>query len=228
MTTRQIGPLMAAVMADVDAVGKTRRNDAQRYTFRGIDDFSNALHPVLSKHGVVLRPHVVEAKPLESYETKSGGTMFRVSVVLDLAFVAPDGSEHVVRTAGEGADTGDKATNKAMSAALKYALIMTFLVPTEERVLVDSEEDSHEARRRPPKGRKSEPLDPEERALGGGPPPGAEAQDLREQIDAVIQGMPGEAVAGIKAAVAKAGEDVERLKKGLAFAKQLAAEAKKK
>jgi hypothetical protein len=143
----QISSLLAAVIRDVDAVGKNRRNEQQRYAFRGIDDFSNALHPVLAKHGVVLRPYVVEARELEATETKSGGVMFRVSLTMDLGFVAPDGSAHVVRTVGEGCDTGDKATNKAMSAALKYALLMTFLIPTEDRELADSETDSHEARR---------------------------------------------------------------------------------
>lgn len=144
-----IGVLLARVMAGVDAVGKNRRNEAQRYAFRGIDDFMNTLHPVLAEHGIVLRPVVTAATPLESQETKSGGLMFRVLVTMDVGFCAPDGTAHVVTTVGEGADTGDKATNKAMSAALKYALVMTFLIPTED--LKDSEEDSHEAKGPAPK-----------------------------------------------------------------------------
>lgn len=147
--TQSIGSLMAAVMADVEAVGKNRKNEAQRYNFRGIDDFANALHPLLAKHGIHLLPEVLEHHDLEAQETKSGGLMFRVKLRMALHFVAPDDSRRTATVWAEGADTGDKATNKATSAALKYALIATFLVPTEE--LVDSETDSHEARRAPAK-----------------------------------------------------------------------------
>lgn len=215
LMTKSIGLLLAAVMAEVDAVGKNRRNEAQRYAFRGIDDFMNALHPVLAKHGVVLRPHVVECKHLDAHETKNGGLMFRVSVTMDTAFCAPDGSTHVVRTVGEGADTGDKATNKAMSAALKYALVMTFLVPTEERSLVDSEEDSHEARR--PKGPRRVPA--RRQAQESGPPPGAEAEDLRERIAALLPQVPPAKRAAVEKSLAAVGDNVARLRAGLAFVK---------
>ena len=55
-------------------------------------------------------------------------------VVVDMNFhftSAIDGSVCTVRMAGESMDTGDKATNKAMSAAYKYACMQTFCIPTE-------------------------------------------------------------------------------------------------
>ncbi len=42
----------------------------------------------------------------------------------------------------EGMDSGDKASNKAMSAAHKYALLQVFCIPTEEPK--DSENEHHE------------------------------------------------------------------------------------
>jgi hypothetical protein len=44
---------------------------------------------------------------------------------------ADDGSMHEVVTFGEAMDSGDKATNKAMSAAYKYACMQAFCIPTE-------------------------------------------------------------------------------------------------
>ena len=44
----------------------------------------------------------------------------------------PDGDSVDVVTLGEGIDTADKASNKAMSAAMKYALIELFSVPTQD------------------------------------------------------------------------------------------------
>ena len=40
-------------------------------------------------------------------------------------------AKHIVKTFGEAMDSGDKATNKAMSAAYKYACFKAFSIPTE-------------------------------------------------------------------------------------------------
>ena len=56
-----------------------------------------------------------------------------VSIQMEYDFFAEDGSKVTVGPIpAEGLDSGDKATNKALSAALKYALIQTFSVPTED------------------------------------------------------------------------------------------------
>ena len=55
-----------------------------------------------------------------------------MTVEAEFDFVsADDGSVHTARTFGEAMDSGDKATNKAMSAAYKYACFQTFAIPTE-------------------------------------------------------------------------------------------------
>jgi len=53
-----------------------------------------------------------------------------VQVEFDLV-CAEDGSKHTIATIGEAMDSADKATNKAMSAAYKYACIQAFCIPTE-------------------------------------------------------------------------------------------------
>ena len=55
-------------------------------------------------------------------------------------FYAEDGSSVIVGPVpAEGIDSSDKATNKALSAALKYMLIQTFSIPTEDMTDSDSE-----------------------------------------------------------------------------------------
>jgi hypothetical protein len=57
---------------------------------------------------------------------------------MEYDFFAEDGSKVTVGPIpAEGLDSGDKATNKALSAALKYALIQTFSVPTEDMAEAD-------------------------------------------------------------------------------------------
>ena len=125
--------LIAAVSGELAqaGIGKTKKNEQQGYQFRGIDDVYNALAPVMSKHGLVMLPRMIERTVTERV-TKSGSTLFYVLVNAEFDFVATsDGSTHTVCTYGEAMDSGDKATNKAMSAAYKYAAFQTFCIPTE-------------------------------------------------------------------------------------------------
>lgn len=120
---------VAGAMAK-EGIAKDRRNSQQGYNFRGIDDVYNALAPVLSEFGLVILPRVLKRIETER-ETKSGGALFNVVVEVEFDFVAAeDGSRHVIKTFGEAMDSADKATNKAMSAAYKYAAMQAFCIPT--------------------------------------------------------------------------------------------------
>lgn len=111
-------------------ISKDRNNQQQNYKFRGIDDCLNALAPLLAEHGVIIYPEVLERGVVER-ETRNGGALFYVTVKVKYTFVADDGSSFPVTTYGEAMDSADKATNKAMSAAYKYAVIQTFCIPTD-------------------------------------------------------------------------------------------------
>ena len=114
-----------------EGIGKDRKNVQQGYSFRGIDDVYNVLSPLLGKHGLCILPRVLSREVVER-QTAKGGTLFYVTVDMEFDFVSSeDGSKHTVRTAGEAMDSGDKATNKAMSAAYKYAAFQSFAIPTE-------------------------------------------------------------------------------------------------
>jgi hypothetical protein len=124
---------IANVMADIGVagIGKDRSNQQQGFKFRGIDDVYNALSGPLSARGLMLLPRVLSRDVVER-TTKNGGALFYVSLDVEFDLVcAEDGSKHTVRVAGEAMDSGDKATNKAMSAAYKYACMQVFCIPTE-------------------------------------------------------------------------------------------------
>lgn len=133
---------MNAVMKDIGAIGKDQKNTVQGFKFRGIDQFVNALHPALTRHGVFMTTEVLSfADKLQEVTRSSGkaGIDKHVSITMKYTFHAEDGSSVSSSVPAEGLDSGDKATNKALSAALKYALIQTFSVPTEDMAEADLE-----------------------------------------------------------------------------------------
>lgn len=112
-------------------IGKGRKNQQQGYAFRGIDDVYNVVSPLMARHHLCMLPRML-TRTSDERQTKSGGSLNYVVVEAEFKLVsAVDGSHCTVRTFGEAMDSADKATNKAMSAALKYALLETFLIPTE-------------------------------------------------------------------------------------------------
>ena len=127
-----------------DGIGKTRDNKQQGYKFRGVDEVMNAFAPLLAKEGIFIRPHFTDRTVAER-ATKQGGTLFSVSVSGSFDFVAEDGSSVTVGPFyGEAMDSGDKATNKAMATAFKYAMFQTFCVPLEGVTGGDADAATHE------------------------------------------------------------------------------------
>jgi hypothetical protein len=147
----------------VDGIGKNRTNtQGSGYKFRGIDDVYNALAPLLAKHGLVIIPRMMK-RTSEERQSKSGGALFYVTVEAEFDFIAAeDGSSHTARTFGEAMDSGDKATNKAMSAAYKYAAFQTFAIPTEGNQ--DADAETHEVAASKPRQQNTNELDMSPRA----------------------------------------------------------------
>lgn len=141
MENKLIFQKMSKVMSDIGFVGKDQKNQAQGFKFRGIDQFVNALYPALIKHGVFMTPECTsenhEIREVVRGNGKAGADK-HVTIMMKYHFYAEDGSSVTVGPVpAEGLDSGDKATNKALSAALKYALIQTFSVPTEDMAEAD-------------------------------------------------------------------------------------------
>ncbi len=127
-----------AIMEDIGAIGKDRKNEQQGFRFRGIDDVMNAIKPILTRHRVFVVPEVLE-QVRERRATRSGTEILYSLLKVRFRFCAPDGSHIDAVTIGEGMDSGDKASNKAMSIAFKYALFQVFCIPTEEMADPDAQ-----------------------------------------------------------------------------------------
>lgn len=127
------------VMKDIGAVGKNNTNQFDHYKFRGIDDVMNALSPAMVKNHVFVIPEVLDSLR-EERSSKDGKTNMMYSILkVKYTFFTDDGSSVESVVIGEAMDRSDKSTNKAMSAAFKYACFQTFCIPTEEMQDADSE-----------------------------------------------------------------------------------------
>lgn len=132
---------ISKVMEEIGAIGKEKKNVQQGFMYRGIDDVMNALQPALVKNNVFVVPYVVE-QTREDRQTKNGGNLIYSICKVLFRFYTTDGSFVEALTIGEGMDSGDKATNKAMAIAFKYACFQVFCIPTEE--MKDPDAEVHE------------------------------------------------------------------------------------
>lgn len=128
---RNIFETIDLIMKEVPAIGKTKQNTKQNYKFRGIDDVMNKLQPIFAKYKLFVVPNVLE-QTREERKTSTGGTLLYSICKIKYTFYAEDGSHVEATVIGEGMDSGDKASNKAMAIAFKYALFQVFCIPTEE------------------------------------------------------------------------------------------------
>ena len=147
------------VMKEIGAVGKNQKNSQQGFMYRGIDAVMNAINPALTNHGVFVVPEVLE-QTREERTTSKGNLLIYSICKIKFSFFAEDGSHIEAITIGEGMDSGDKATNKAMSIAFKYACFQVFCIPTEE--MVDPDAECHEVK--PKKEAKKSMTDEEKNA----------------------------------------------------------------
>ncbi len=94
---------------------------------------------------------------MEERVSQANKPLYWVTVRVEFDFVAvKDGSLHTVVMYGEAMDSGDKATNKAMSAAFKYACLEVFCIPT-EGLIEDADATTHQP---VPKGAPAAPKPP--------------------------------------------------------------------
>ena len=148
----QLISLVAGELANTGISKNQRNNQGTGYNFRGIDDVYNAIGPLLAKNGLSILPRTLSRDCVERVSGQ-GKALFYVTVDMEFDFVsAHDGSKHTVKMYGEAMDSGDKATNKAMSAAYKYAMFQAFCIPTEGDNDADSQTHNVTAKQTVPAG----------------------------------------------------------------------------
>jgi hypothetical protein len=129
---------LAEVRRRIGYVQKRGHNERSNYSYVTAADIAGSIGDLLSELGVVVIPSL-ENITYESAATR-GETTRMAQVVMAYTFADVDSGEEIVaRVAGQGLDPGDKAPYKAMTGALKYALLQSFLLatgddPEDERV----------------------------------------------------------------------------------------------
>lgn len=185
-TTKEKTPLIykqiAAMMGDVQKIAKDRQNVAQKYSFRGIDDVYNSVHEIFAKHKVFTVPVLLDAKH-EERKSRSGGVLIYRILTMKYIFYAEDGSNIESIVIGEGMDTGDKAGNKALSVAHKYALLQILLIPTDDPK--DPEVDSPEVNGKPQEIKDKDLTDPEKDPFEGAAYEGEEKERQKEEFKTI-------------------------------------------
>ena len=148
MAEKNVFVLVGEAMREIRAVGKDSVNQTQGFKYRGIDAVMNALNPVMAKLGLFFVPEVLEQtreerESVKTYNNKETKTLLKYSILkIRYTLYAPDGSSVSAVVIGEGMDSGDKASNKAMAVGLKYAAFQLFMIPTEEMAQDDPDKES--------------------------------------------------------------------------------------
>lgn len=166
--TPMIYSAICGVMEDIGAVGKGDYNKTQGFKYRGIDAVMNALSPAMIKHKVFCAPEVLE-QSREERTTEKGKTLIYSVCRMRYRFYATDGSFVETVVVGEGMDSGDKATNKAMAVAFKYACFQTFCIPT-ENLMDDPDAETPEGSKKKNQGSKDKNPEDKSGNEGGGEP----------------------------------------------------------
>jgi hypothetical protein len=120
------------VMRDVTSIDKKSvakiQTDKGGYSFnyRGIDKVLNAVGPALRRHGVFVVPHRIEP------EHNAAGRMRECTVTVTYRVYGPAGDYFETQGVGEGLDSGERATPKALTTSYRNMLIVALCIPTED------------------------------------------------------------------------------------------------
>ena len=134
---------MALAMGDIGRVAKAGKlvSGQTKYDYTKADDIITEVRAALIQHGIVFLSSESGTKRLPDREAHSGSAILSVEVTMEFTLLDTTSDEKLTaHHTGEGMDSGDKAINKAKTAALKYFLQQTFLIPTGD----DPEKDDHE------------------------------------------------------------------------------------
>lgn len=122
--------LAEAVCRVMQAVSYVRKDKQMQgggsYQYVSIEAIIDKLRPEMIRHGLVLLP--VGLEPLHQGD-HGRQVHLRLKYTFDLVHHHSGETRQIV-VVGEGMDVGDKAGNKCMTAARKYALVMAFNIET--------------------------------------------------------------------------------------------------
>jgi hypothetical protein len=120
-------------MYEADRIPKNGKAPAAMggFAFVQVGDAADYIRKALGEHVVTMMPTAVRIINQADRATKAGGSMTTVDIVTDWTLTDGESGESIViQSFGAGADGGDKYSGKAQTNAMKYALLMGFLLST--------------------------------------------------------------------------------------------------
>jgi hypothetical protein len=128
----RIHAAIVAVMSEIGAIEKNKKNEQQNFMFRGVGDAMAACQPLFVKHNIYIRPIKVTADHTKDLFDRDGkprtGSHSRQTIVYRVTS-AEDGSFIDCEATGEAMDFGDKATGKVLSVSFKFLIFQLFCIP---------------------------------------------------------------------------------------------------
>lgn len=118
---------LSAIQKEVQALAKEGRNTMQNYSYLSEAQITEQFKPLLEKHGVMflLSTEITSTSPTVK------GTQLLTTVKVNFEFVdVESGEAHAGTAVGQGSDANDKGVYKAITGAVKYIFMKTFLIPT--------------------------------------------------------------------------------------------------
>lgn len=122
------------VMKTVSNLSKDKQvQGGGNYAYLSEEKIVTALHNACTECGLVFAPLSMEILENREDTTRNGGILHCTRILVTYQAIDKDeGDSMVIQALGEGSDSGDKALNKCMTAAYKYALRQTFMITTGE------------------------------------------------------------------------------------------------
>jgi len=112
-----------AVMGEVGSLPKDGTNSFQQYSYTTETMVANTLRPLMVKNGLALVPHNISV-----VDSTAVGKFNKAVISATYLLLHKSGESLTVTVPGEGMDSLDKSTTKALTAAFKYALLQMFCV----------------------------------------------------------------------------------------------------
>jgi hypothetical protein len=121
--SKTLNQKVISIMKSAQAIGKKSYNDKQNYRYVEAVDVIREVRSLMVEQGLRLRSEVT------SIERQPCGKMTLATITIKYSLInAETGETETTMLIAEGADTGDKAINKAMMSGLKYFFRDTFML----------------------------------------------------------------------------------------------------
>jgi hypothetical protein len=136
---KSIHSKLSAILKAVGYIEKTGTNASQGYKYVQAAAVADKIRNEFAERGLTMIPENIEVT--ESGLTPSGK---QALITLRITWKISDsesGESVTFQSVGSGSDSTDKAVYKAMTGALKYALLLGFLIPTGDDPEADTATD---------------------------------------------------------------------------------------